>query len=78
MDAEKRDRMVARVKAVFDKYPTFASLPAAKDGGDIQCLVESDNESEYIRALYEVCAKGEVVGRGVDTIFGVADKEDGD
>jgi hypothetical protein len=73
MDAENRDRMVARVQETYAQYPTFMSLPEASSG-NIQWIVMSDDNSEYVRALHEVCARGVVVGRGLNTLFGQADE----
>lgn len=64
MDAKKRDAMVARATAAHKKWPHFDKMPVAKSG-DIAVKVQGDpaDNTNYVNALYEVSAKGEVVGR---------------
>jgi len=73
MDAEKRERMVARVKKVYDQYPSFTSLPEATSG-DIHVTVADSDNTSYVNALHEICSKGEVIGRRNDEIFGQSDE----
>jgi len=65
MKKEVRDSMVKRVQGVHAVWPSFAEMPVAEDGGDIAVEIQGDpgENANYVRALYEVCAKALPVGR---------------
>jgi hypothetical protein len=74
--AEARDQMVARVKATFDKYPSFLSLPAyhgkeTAGSATKSVVLTSADQGHYIQALHTLCADcEEVLGRFEDRIVG--------
>lgn len=70
-DRESRDAMVARVNAIYAKYPAFLALPEVSNGEIFSTLPGSD-AGAYIKSLYVICANGEVTGRKGDAVCGKA------
>lgn len=63
----ERDRVVGAVHTIRAKYRWFESVPEADpmaDGAIVVKLTSSDDVG-YVEALYEICAKGALIGRGV-------------
>lgn len=64
--AEARDTMVKRVQAAHKKWPSFEKMPLSDKTKVLRVSIKDDpsDNTNYVAALYELCAKGAtVVGR---------------
>jgi hypothetical protein len=78
---ESRKAMVERVNVAFAKHSTLVSWPEldgerlVKDA-EVVAAVKGALEADYVSALYEVCAKGEPIGRIGNKLVGKRIVED--
>ena len=68
---ELRDAMVARVQNAHQSWPSFDAMPEKAAGpGDVLAVVAKSSGDAYVKALYEVCAIGDPIGRDGNRIVG--------
>jgi hypothetical protein len=67
---EARKAMIARVQATAEKYPFFLDLPEVEMGEIYSPIAGRNDQGMYVRALYMICAVGNVTGRCGDNLCG--------
>lgn len=70
--AKERDAMVKRVNEAVKKWPTVEAMPVGGKGGKGGSIITvpvkevAKDNSDYIAALYDLCAKGTPLGRSAN------------